>query len=373
MIKRAIVRMKTLLISNDKVKAITYLAKQNEKKILSSLGINTGNNGAIKGICPIHGGDNESAFSYDFNKKVWSCFTHHCEKDHGNDIVGFIQGVTGLNFIDTIRWLAKFFDVKIGGDYDLDQDSQINKIKDLIDTESFIKRHSPSEENDILEEDMLDQLIPNYSYFKERGFTAETCKFFECGIMGAANVPVKYQRAFIPIRDIDGNLIGLTGRSLYEECPKCKVWHPDYFRECPEFKGAFSKWRHFPEGFRKSLTLFNIHNAKEEIARTGKAFLTEGPLDIMAFHQFGVKNSVATFGTSITFEQMLLLSKLGCVELYLLYDNDEAGQKAAVSSDNSVYSVTKNVFNTYNIELPQGKDPGNILQSEFDLYIKKYI
>lgn len=83
------------------------------------------------------------------------------------------------------------------------------------------------------------------------------------------------------------------------------------------------------ELYHKSKTLYGLHLAKKSIRDKNNCFLVEGYTDVMALHQAGIENAVASSGTSLTEEQVHLLKRF-TQQVSLLYDGDPAGIKAAM-------------------------------------------
>ena len=108
--------------------------------------------------------------------------------------------------------------------------------------------------------------------------------------------------------------------------------------------------------YKKSLELFalNVSNNKDKIL-----ILTEGYFDVMTIHQFGFPYAVACCGTALTKDQVSLMSRY-CNELYLCYDNDEAGRKATLKA---VELCKPFDFKTRVIELNGGKDPDEVIRN----------
>ena len=100
---------------------------------------------------------------------------------------------------------------------------------------------------------------------------------------------------------------------------------------------TFSRMRRAPknnEGDAKTMrcALYGLHLAKQSIIRSRQAIVVEGYTDVIACHQAGIENVVATLGTSLTADHAAVLSRL-CDTVILVFDGDEAGQKAAVLTD----------------------------------------
>jgi DNA primase len=117
-------------------------------------------------------------------------------------------------------------------------------------------------------------------------------------------------RLVFPIHDQIGRVIAFGARRLNDED------EPKYLNSAES------------PVFNKSATLYGLHQAAQEIRRTRLAIVTEGYMDTIACHQAGVKNAVATLGTALTRDGARVLRRL-CDTVVLLFDGDEAGQKAA--------------------------------------------
>lgn len=117
-------------------------------------------------------------------------------------------------------------------------------------------------------------------------------------------------RLVFPIHDQIGRVIAFGARRLNDED------EPKYINSSESMV------------FNKSATLYGLHQAAQEIRRTRLAIVTEGYMDTIACHQAGVRNAIATLGTALTRDGARVLRRL-CETVVLLFDGDEAGQKAA--------------------------------------------
>lgn len=143
----------------------------------------------------------------------------------------------------------------------------------------------------------------------------------------------------MPLFDSYGNLVVLTTRD---------PWN--------------SNFSHWHESFDKSAYLFGIHNAKDAIRRNNKAILVEGQFDVTCFHSYGLRMTVGMLGTSFSIIQAIMLSRY-CSEVYLLFDNDEAGRlslKRAMAMYDQ-YCLDKYNLNFIPTILPDGYDPDDFL------------
>jgi DNA primase len=109
--------------------------------------------------------------------------------------------------------------------------------------------------------------------------------------------------------------------------------------------------------FNKSRTLYALHLAKRAVIEAGRAIVTEGYTDALACHQAGLRNTVATLGTALTQEHVRMLKRI-CGEVVLVFDGDEAGQRAA---DRAVELFFAEPVDVKICVLPEGNDPAELL------------
>lgn len=112
--------------------------------------------------------------------------------------------------------------------------------------------------------------------------------------------------------------------------------------------------------FQKSKTLYGMHLAKRAIIEARQAIVTEGYTDVIACHQAGVRNVVGTLGTALTQDHARMLSRL-CDTVILIFDGDEAGQKAA---DRGVEVFFAEPVDIKICVLPDRLDPDELLHTE---------
>jgi DNA primase len=146
-------------------------------------------------------------------------------------------------------------------------------------------------------------------------------------------------RLMFPIHDERGNVIAFGGRVLGDEIPK-------YINSSDT------------PLYRKSRVLYGFHLAKESISKRRSALLVEGYLDVIACHEAGLTHAVASLGTSATEEQAKLLKRWSD-EVVILYDRDEAGQKAA---DRAIAVMSAEGLRVRVAVLPPGEDPDSLLK-----------
>lgn len=150
-------------------------------------------------------------------------------------------------------------------------------------------------------------------------------------------------RVIFPIFSVGGQVVGFGGRTL-ESDPKA----PKYLNS------QESKL------FEKSKLLYGLHAAKNEIRRMENALLVEGYMDVLALHQAGITNAVASCGTSLTSYQAKILRRYTSRVLFM-YDADRAGQKSMMSGIDILLAENLTPFV---IILPEGDDPDSFVSRE---------
>ena len=146
--------------------------------------------------------------------------------------------------------------------------------------------------------------IPS-SYYIRRGYMPETLDEFDVGECLAENQPMS-GRVVVPVYDEDYNYVGCVGRAVKEHLQP--------------------KWLH-SKGFSKNV-LYGLQIAKDHILKHNTAILVEGQGDVWRLHEAGLKMAVGIFGASINEDQLILLEQSGVLNLIILTDSDEAGNKA---------------------------------------------
>jgi DNA primase catalytic core len=112
--------------------------------------------------------------------------------------------------------------------------------------------------------------------------------------------------------------------------------------------------------FHKSRTLYALHLAKRSIIDLDRAIVAEGYTDVIACHQHGITNVVGSMGTALTSEQAQVLSRV-CTTVVLVFDGDEAGQRAA---DRAIQVFFQQPVDVRICVLPEGRDPDEMLRAE---------
>jgi DNA primase len=163
---------------------------------------------------------------------------------------------------------------------------------------------------------------------------------------GSGYYDVFRDRLMIPIRDVQGRVIGFGGRTLTDEQPK--------YLNSPE-----------TELFNKGKTLFALDQAKTGISQLDQAVVVEGYFDAIALHAAGINNAVASLGTALSLEQVrLMLRYTDSKQLVLNFDADKAGTNAAERAIGEIADLAyKGEVKLKIINIPDGKDADEFLRS----------
>lgn len=333
--------------------------------------------------CPIHDGDNASAFNLyytgDNYRGNWKCRTHQCEQIFKSSIIGFIRGCLSrsqynwsnpgdklCSFQEAIDFAESFLKEDIGSfkvsKKTIEKNTFVNTIKYISTTPtvpsiSGIRR-------DIVKKNLS---IPS-QYFINRGFSHTILDKYDVGDCVIANKEM-YERAVVPIYDNNHEfMIGCSGRSIWNKCDLCSSYH-DNKDLCPDedSRWKFCKWKH-SYGFKSQEHLYNFWYAKDHIKNNGTVIIVESPGNVWRLEESGIHNSVAIFGSSLADKQKMLLDISGAMNIITIMDNDEAGQKAA----EQILAKCNRTYNVKNIVVPK-EDVASMSIEEINNFIKPII
>lgn len=161
-----------------------------------------------------------------------------------------------------------------------------------------------------------------------------------------------YDRVMFPIHNISGRVVGFGGRTLRTDKKVAK------YQNSPE-----------SEIYNKRRELYGLYFAKKAIQQADNAILVEGYADVISMHQAGVENVVASSGTSLTEEQIRLISRF-TRNITLMFDGDAAGVKAAIRG---VDIILKEDMNVRIVLLPEEHDPDTFARAHNSEQLRDYI
>lgn len=281
------------------------------------------------GLCPFHG-ENSPSFSVTQEKQIFHCFG--CGK--GGNVLTFIMEMEDCNFYEALKVLADRSGVELPETKKDNESSLSQENQNVLSAYEWIAKlyhHLLRYTKDGKE---------GYQYFKERGISDETIGIFQLGFAPNAkdftaeflqkkgfhkqvlvkagllslqddnSVSDRFRgRVTFPIRNHLGKTIGFGGRTISAD------------RE-PKYLNSSES-----ELFQKGRLLYNFDLAKKQIRKQSEAVLFEGYMDVISAYQAGIKNAVATLGTTITEIQAKLLRRY-VDTVILCYDADKAGVEA---------------------------------------------
>lgn len=309
------------------------------------------------GLCPFHQ-ENTPSFSVAPDKQIFYCFGCHA----GGDVFKFLMLKDGLSYPEAIRQIASKVGVTIPSNYthNTREDKKRQRAYKIIAVAAkfFQKNLSNSQEAqnylqnrgisvDMLEEFQIGYAPANWDQLA-KVFTAKGCKMnelYQLGLIVKNQHGTSYydrfrNRIILPIHDAAGRIVGFGGRAIDDGMPK--------YLNTPET--TFFNKRHL---------LYGLHLARAAIRDSGYVVIMEGYMDVVAAHQYGIKNVVATLGTALTREQIKLLQRY-TDEIVIAYDADVAGMQATIRGLDLVQQLGCRVKV---LHIPQGKDPDEYIRA----------
>lgn len=312
--------------------------------------------------CPFHGGKN-SNFSVNVHKQFYHCFK--CGESGG--AISFIQKFDNLNFVEAIETIASEFGLAI--EYDSNSkpiDPRLERYRVLSKKvgEFYIAqlRNSPAKDKAV-------------AYAKARGISGVIAKRFELGFAPPSNKDLLLHFENNEQNIIDLKILGLIKEGQYGDY--------DFFRDRLMFpihnaKGdiiafggrAFerdvkAKYLNSSESaiFSKSRELYGLHHARKYSRSINHILVVEGYMDVVALHQAGITNVVATLGTATTSEHLQILMRTTNVVVFC-FDGDEAGRAAAWKALKITLPMIKAGITFKFLFLPDGEDPDTLVKKE---------
>ncbi len=331
-------------------------------------------------LCPFHD-DHKPSMCVIPHKQIYHCFS--CGA--GGNAIGFVMNYHKMGFGEALKYLAERAAIELtpwkpnrmsgmtgaGGSADGDEPDESSSRAAMLGAsgtaQGFFRAILNHGEHGAAARAVLES----------RGVSAEMIELFQIGAapdkwdglvltIGAKNISIDPFRAaglvkareqgggfydsfrnrvMFPIQDQIGRVIGFGGRRIND------ADEPKYINSS---ESAI---------FDKSSTLYGLHQAAQEIRKTRIAIVTEGYMDTIACHQHGVKNAVATLGTAMTAGNARVLRRL-CDTVVLLFDGDEAGQKAAERAVEVFFSEPVDVKIATLGAVTDAKDPDELLKRE---------
>lgn len=306
--------------------------------------------------CPFHN-EKTPSFYVSPSKGIYKCFG--CGKS--GTAVGFVMEEEHCSYVEALRYLAKKYHIEIQ-----EEEESAEEIARRQRSESLLLVSEFAEKFFVSQLDTDEGRAVGRAYFRKRGLEDETVRKFGLGwapsgrtalvdaalaagykmeYLLAAGVAVRHddetvsdkfrERVMFPVHSVSGRVVAFSGRTLRSDNPAKYVNSPE------------------TEIYIKSRNLLGIYFAKSEMSRLDECILVEGNIDMVMMHQLGIRNVVASCGTSLTVEQIRLIRKF-TENVTIMYDGDSAGIHAALRGITMVLSEGMNVRV---VLLPDGDDP----------------
>lgn len=321
------------------------------------------------GLCPFHN-DNKPSMYVVPHKQIYTCFS--CGA--AGDVFKFVQDYHQMTFVEALKYLAEQAGITLTQRRQrrTKHDDQVaverSHIKDANDTaQKFFRgilrhpEHGQPARDLIQRRGISDDMVEAFGigaapdrwdglelFVTKKDLSTDV--FLAAGLLksrdsGTGRYDALRNRLVFPIRDQIGRTIAFGARRIDDED------EPKYLNS--------------PETplFDKSATLFGLDLAHRAIQRSGTAVIAEGYTDVIACHQAGINNVVATLGTALTPGHAKKLQQL-CDTVVLLFDGDEAGQRAADRAAEVFLALPIDVRIATLAGATDAKDPDELLKTE---------
>ncbi|MEX2596450.1 MAG: DNA primase [Salibacteraceae bacterium] len=296
----------------------------------------------------------------------------------GGNVVTFLMEHEHFTYPEALRWLAERYQIEVEEEKPTPEQEEVRN-----------ERESLYVINDFASKWFVEQLWKTdegrnigLTYFKERDFKESILEKFQLGynpdnfqaftekaeekgykdeyLLATALVKEKNGRKYdgykgrviFPIHNLSGRIIGFGGRTL-----KADKNIPKYINSA---ENAI---------YDKSSSLYGIYFGKQAIAKADNCYLVEGYTDVIAFHQKGIENTVASSGTALTKEQIKLIARY-TQNITLVFDGDPAGVKASLRG---IDLILEQGMNVKVILLPDDHDPDSFSKSHDRIEVKEYL
>lgn len=327
-----------------------------------------------RGLCPFHD-EKTPSFYVSPARGICKCFS--CGK--GGNVVHFLMEHEQITYPEALRWLANKYHIEI---HEREQTDEEREAENLRESLFVVNDWAAKYFQDILH-NHADGIAIGMQYFRSRGFRDDTIHEFGLGYcprertaLADAALAHGFKEEYIvktglcysrddgrlidrfsgrvifPVHTIGGKVVAFGGRVLQTDKNTAK------YVNSPE-----------SEIYNKRNELYGIFLAKREIQKEDRCFLVEGYTDVISMHQSGVKNVVASSGTSLTPGQIRMIRRF-TKNITVLYDGDKAGIKASIRGIDMLLAEGMNVKV---LLLPDGDDPDSFARKHNAEEYRKYI
>ena len=323
------------------------------------------------GLCPFHD-EKTPSFSVSEDKQICHCFG--CKK--GGNVFQFIQEIKDIPFVEAVKELGSRVDIHVESNEPSSSEAIVDDHIKMIEMHElmannfhYILKHTEEGEEALAylkSRGFTDELIndrkigysPNHSKFthdflEKNGYDAVLA--FEAGLLSRNDETFDYfdrfrDRIIFPLLNFQGKTVGFSGRTYTDQTPK--------YLNSPE-----------TPIFQKRKMLYNIDRARKFIRQNDEVILLEGFMDVIKADQADIKQVVATMGTALSKEHIIMVKKLAS-NVTLLYDGDFAGNEAALNVGKILLNEGINV---YVVHLPKKMDPDDYITEYGNEAFKSFV
>ena len=312
----------------------------------------------FKGLSPFTN-EKTPSFIVSPSKQIWKDFS----SGKGGNVIAFLMEHEQFNYPESIRYLANKYNIEIIETTNKSENvEERNARESLFIINSFAQEYfqnilskKDNVRDYLIDRGLSDSTIENFSigfspdlknsFYKnasENGFTKDY--LIETGLVISnedSHVDRFRGRIMFPIKSISGRILGFGGRII-------------------DSNKKIAKYINSPESkiYNKSKTLYGIYESKQFIVKDDVCYLVEGYMDVIQLHEHGIKNVLASSGTSLTKDQIILIKRLTS-NIVILFDGDQAGLSASLRS---IDMILEEGLNVKICPFPDGEDPDSFVK-----------
>ena len=311
-----------------------------------------------KGLSPFTN-EKTPSFVVSPSKQIWKDFS----SGKGGNVIAFLMEHEQFNYPESIRYLANKYNIEIIETVETSENiEERNERESLFIINNFASSYF---------QDKLSEKEEINKYLLNRGLSLTTIKNFNLGystdsqnnfykkandngysdkyleetglVIASDNKKIDRfrERIIFPIKSIAGRVLGFGGRII-------------------DSNKKIAKYINSPESkiYNKSKILYGIYESKQFIIKDDNCLLVEGYMDVIQLHEHGIKNVLASSGTSLTKNQIILVKRLTS-NIVLLFDGDQAGVSASLRS---IDLILEEGLNVKICSFPEGDDPDSFVR-----------
>ena len=311
-----------------------------------------------KGLSPFTN-EKTPSFVVSPSKQIWKDFS----SGKGGNVIAFLMEHEQFNYPESIRYLANKYNIEIIETVETSENiEERNERESLFIINNFASSYF---------QDILLEIEEINKYLLDRGLSLTTIKNFNLGystdsknnfykkanengysdkyleetglVIASDNKKIDRfrERIIFPIKSIAGRVIGFGGRII-------------------DSNKKIAKYINSPESkiYNKSKILYGIYESKQFIVKDDNCLLVEGYMDVIQLHEHGIKNVLASSGTSLTKDQIILIKRLTS-NIVVLFDGDQAGVSASLRS---IDLILEEGLNVKICSFPEGDDPDSFVR-----------